>query len=515
MVFNSYKRVGYKKIQANIDGVRIDNVDMTKFKPQNYEQQTYLDSYLVSLDKYRKYAHMWAANPEIDPFSKKRLYNRKYFNVKTRPSLRSPTHKSLVLMFGFDAFTEGIENLRIPKMYSEIFLSADENDPFPRYADEYGIEHEYPESTPGSEGSWESEIERRRDWRRMNVSHVYKNIIEWRKELKDDYDVSLNNSRVYPYASLPQKGNIPAWSNNPKYYKRTAFNVNPNKSKWKNLWKTTWKNTEYNKITSAQDIKKIITKKPSELSSASPKEKPIGANKSPKTLCSEWINNKLLDPKTGKRLRYGSGKFEKWKNYCYEDLEKYNKRMKKEAIENNQPVILDDRDRFICYHWEKNNKINPYNNRPIKEGGTVYNRLNNLCSERNKLATKKAEDELKKADEINKRKELEERKKKMAKTKLEKQKEVKKKTPDQLCSEWMRDKSRNPETGRKIAAGKPTYKKWEELCNPKLTKKFLEGLRNLPPEVRQNILLQLPVNQLNLLANSEFATDVRFALKRK
>jgi hypothetical protein len=94
-----------------------------------------------------------------------------------------------------------------------------------------------------------------------------------------------------------------------------------------------------------------------------------------------------------------------------------------------------------CEKWKNNPLKNPLTSRAIQEGKGVYNQLKALCDKLLISSPKKEKQ-------------------------IDEKKQEEKETD---CEQWRKNKTINPQTGKKLIKGKGPYKSWEEKCqSPKV-----------------------------------------------
>ena len=143
--------------------------------------------------------------------------------------------------------------------------------------------------------------------------------------------------------------------------------------------------------------------------------------------CLKWKLNKLINPKTNRKIEEGKGIYNKILNQCS------NKSKSK------SPIIKEkEKDKYTkedCLKWKLNKLINPKTNRKIEEGKGIYNKILNQCSNKSK-----------------------------SKSPIIKEKEKDKYTKED-CLKWKLNKLINPKTNRKIEEGKGIYNKILNQCS--------------------------------------------------
>jgi len=90
-----------------------------------------------------------------------------------------------------------------------------------------------------------------------------------------------------------------------------------------------------------------------------------------------------------------------------------------------------------CAKWLKNKEVNPRTNRPIKVGKGVYNKLEKVCQQYELVEGASGRQSAKKKSDLFTKEE---------------------------CEKWLKDKSINPRTNRKIKENGPVYKSLELEC---------------------------------------------------
>ncbi len=87
--------------------------------------------------------------------------------------------------------------------------------------------------------------------------------------------------------------------------------------------------------------------------------------------CMLWLNNKLINPKTNRTIKENCKTYNEYKNRCLFfglNLDNINKNI--EIIIDKDEITKDD-----CLLWLKNKLVNPKTNRKIKESAITYNKF--------------------------------------------------------------------------------------------------------------------------------------------
>jgi hypothetical protein len=95
---------------------------------------------------------------------------------------------------------------------------------------------------------------------------------------------------------------------------------------------------------------------------------------STKDECLKWKTNKLVNPKTNRKIEKDKATYNKLKKDC----DSY----KTPVIEESKKIIKNSKDEFTkeeCLKWKSNKLVNPRTNRKIEKDKPTYNKLNKLC----------------------------------------------------------------------------------------------------------------------------------------
>jgi len=150
-----------------------------------------------------------------------------------------------------------------------------------------------------------------------------------------------------------------------------------------------------------------------------------------KRLCDEWNLNKSINPITKRNIKINGPVYNNLEKNCNNIGNVKNSRDKKKESLN------------ICDEWFKNPNINPETKKSIKKNGQVYKKLFKLCDEKKVKSSEKVSKKLSSSDS--------------SKTK-------------QLCDQWIKNPTINPETGYKIKIDGPKYNYFKSLCLNKKVK---------------------------------------------
>ena len=108
--------------------------------------------------------------------------------------------------------------------------------------------------------------------------------------------------------------------------------------------------------------------------------------------CLKWKLNKLINPKTNRKIKQGKGLYNKIFKQCSHHKTPSPQKDKPSTLSpikdklKSKLLIINDKDKFTkeeCLKWKLNKLINPKTNRKIAEGKEVYNKILKQCSHYN------------------------------------------------------------------------------------------------------------------------------------
>jgi hypothetical protein len=179
-----------------------------------------------------------------------------------------------------------------------------------------------------------------------------------------------------------------------------------------------------------------------------------------KEQCLQWKLNKLINPKTNKRIEEGKGVYNKIAKQCsqYKSLSPIKDKPKpkskspspiKDKPKSKSPLqLINDKDKFTkedCLKWKLNKLINPKTNKRIEEGKGVYNKIAKQCSQYKSLSPIKDKPKPKSKSPLP----------------LINNKDI---FTKEECLQWKLNKLINPKTNKRIEEGKGVYNKISKQC---------------------------------------------------
>ena len=126
-------------------------------------------------------------------------------------------------------------------------------------------------------------------------------------------------------------------------------------------------------------------------------------------MCDEWLQNRLVNPETGRKIKQDGPTYKTWKSRCEGQNNQGNRKRPAKGPAKG------------CDEWLQNRLVNPDTGRKIKRDGPTYKTWKAQCEEPDK-------------------------------------------GPVKGCDEWLQNRLVNPDTGRKIKRDGPTYKTWKAQC---------------------------------------------------
>jgi hypothetical protein len=177
-----------------------------------------------------------------------------------------------------------------------------------------------------------------------------------------------------------------------------------------------------------------------------------------KKQCDEWIANKLVNPKTNKKIQKDKSVYNDLKKHCIGKskskspiVEVIKDKVKsKSKSKSKSPLVVETKGKYTkkqCDDWIANKLVNPITKRKIQQGKPVYNDLNKHCTVKSKSKSP-----------------IVEVKKDKVKSKSPLVVETKGKYTKKQCDDWIVNKLVNPITKRKIQQNKPVYNDLNKHC---------------------------------------------------
>jgi hypothetical protein len=117
-------------------------------------------------------------------------------------------------------------------------------------------------------------------------------------------------------------------------------------------------------------VKKDSTPKAKATSPKAKKPAPVNSYSAERRLCDIWLENKTINPETGRAIQKDKGVYNKYAKMCISF---------KDPIQSKDKSKKVNSEKDMCKQWLLDRNTNPTTGRKIKTDGPVYTRISKQC----------------------------------------------------------------------------------------------------------------------------------------
>ena len=121
---------------------------------------------------------------------------------------------------------------------------------------------------------------------------------------------------------------------------------------------------------------KVKTDSKPKAKTTSPKAKtpaPVNSYSAERRLCDIWLENKTINPETGRTIQKDKGVYNKYARMCVSFKDPI--KAKEKSKDKNKPLSEKD----MCRQWLLDRNTNPTTGRKIKTDGPMYSKISKQC----------------------------------------------------------------------------------------------------------------------------------------